>query len=128
VISERLDDDICFCICYYRWGRYYWILDFIISQKKTLDKQKAAVTNRGLIEMRLHVTAELVAAVLLLIAGVSLLLKASWGQEIFLIAIGMLLYTCINSAGYFAQIRQFSMILIFMAVFILSLISLALVL
>jgi hypothetical protein len=104
----------------------YWILLFL--KKQTLDKQKAAVTNRGLIEMRLHVTAELVAAVLLLIAGVSLLLKASWGQEIFLIAIGMLLYTCINSAGYFAQIRQFSMILIFVAVFILSLISLALVL
>lgn len=104
----------------------YWILLFL--KKQTLDKQKVAVTNRGLIEMRLHVTAELVAAVLLLIAGVSLLLKASWGQEIFLIAIGMLLYTCINSAGYFAQIRQISMILIFMAVFILSLISLALVL
>ena len=104
----------------------YWILLFL--KKQNLNKQKAAVINRGLIETRLHVTAELVVAVLLLIAGVSLLLKASWGQEIFLIAIGMLIYTSINSAGYFAQIRQRSMILIFVSVLILSLISLVLVL
>jgi hypothetical protein len=85
------------------------------------------VAERGQIEMRFHVIAELLAAVVLIIAGTSLLMKISWGQEVFLIAIGMLLYTSVNSAGYFAQIRQQSMIIIFAIVFILSVVSLVLV-
>ena len=103
----------------------YWIIFSI--RKQTPSPQMGTVTDRGQIEMRFHVIAELLAAVVLIIAGTSLLMKVSWGQEVFLIAIGMLFYTSVNSAGYFAQIRQQSMIIIFAIVFILSVVSLVLV-
>jgi len=104
----------------------YWIM--FSFRKHTLSQQMGTVADRGQIEMRFHVIAELLAAVVLIIAGTFLLMKASWGREVFLIAIGMLLYTSVNSAGYFAQIRQQSMIMIFAIVFILSVVSIVMVL
>jgi hypothetical protein len=86
------------------------------------------VADRGKTELCFHIIAELIAAIVLIIAGVSLILKTSWGQEVFLIAIGMLLYTSVNSAGYSAQIRQQSMFIIFAVVLILSVVSLVIVL
>ena len=104
----------------------YWIL--FSFRKQTLSQQMDTTITRGRIEMRFHVVAELLAAALLIVAGVFLLSKSAWGREVFLIAIGMLVYTTINSAGYFAQIRQKSMVLIFIIVFILSVVSLVLIL
>jgi hypothetical protein len=104
----------------------YWIIFYL--RKQTPGQQIEAVVDRGQIEMRFHIIAELLAAVVLIIAGTSLLMKISWGREVVLVAIGMLLYTSVNSAGYFAQIRQQSMIIIFAFVLILSVVSLVIVL
>jgi hypothetical protein len=104
----------------------YWIIFSL--RKQTPNQHMGTVANRGKIELRFHIIAELIAAVVLIMAGTGLLMKASWGQEVFLIAIGMLLYTSVNSAGYFVQIRQQSMLLIFTVVLILSVVSLVLVL
>ena len=103
----------------------YWVL--FSFEKQALSPQTETVTNRGKIEMRFHITAELITAIVLIIAGISLLLEVGWGKEVFLIAIGMLLYTSVNSAGYFAQIRQRSMIVMFSVIFVLSIVSIILV-
>ncbi|MFP4345070.1 MAG: hypothetical protein ACLFU8_10285 [Anaerolineales bacterium] len=50
-----------------------------------------------------HLAAELATAVALLFAGVGLLRRARWATSVTRLALGMLLYTVINSAGYFAE-------------------------
>jgi len=50
-----------------------------------------------------HLVAELVTAVALILAGIGLLRRASRALPVTLLALGMLLYTVINSAGYFAE-------------------------
>jgi hypothetical protein len=58
-----------------------------------------------------HLAAEAATAVLLMIAGVRLLQARGprWG----LIAVGMLIYTVINSAGYFAEHGAWGMVAMF---------------
>jgi membrane protein implicated in regulation of membrane protease activity len=50
----------------------------------------------------------------LLVAGVlGLLTLKKWGYHVFLLALGMLLYTIIVSPGYFAQLGQWVFVLMF---------------
>jgi hypothetical protein len=58
------------------------------------------------IRLRFHLAAELATALTLITAGMALLLGASWGRPLYLIAAGMLFYTAIVSRGYFAQQGQ----------------------
>jgi ABC-type glucose/galactose transport system permease subunit len=58
-----------------------------------------------------HLAAEAVTAVLLVVAGVGLLRGV--GERLGLIATGALLYTVINSAGYFAERSEWPMVAMF---------------
>ena len=53
-----------------------------------------------------HIAAEMVTVLCLIIAGIALLLEASWAVPLYLVAIGMLFYTTNVSPGYFAQKEQ----------------------
>jgi hypothetical protein len=53
-----------------------------------------------------HLAAEPATALTLITAGMALLLGASWGRPLYLIAAGMLFYTAIVSSGYFAHQGQ----------------------
>lgn len=75
-----------------------------------------------------HLVAEGVVACLLIAAGAGLLAGAGWARAAFLVGVGMLLYTAVNSAGYFAQRRQWPMVAMFALLLSLALVSLALVL
>lgn len=75
-----------------------------------------------------HITGELVTALALVVSGTSLLTGSHWGPVLFLLSIGMLLYTLIVSPGYFAQKRQWGWVLIFGVLFILSIASVFLLL
>ena len=55
------------------------------------------------IRIRFHIAAEMATALLLLVSGILLLSRAALGQTVFLVAVGMVFYTCIVSPGYFAQ-------------------------
>ena len=55
------------------------------------------------IRVTLHITAEMVTASALIIGGVGLLANRKWGFRAYLLSMGMLLYTLIQSPGYFAQ-------------------------
>jgi hypothetical protein len=50
--------------------------------------------------------AEFAASVLLLISGISLLLKKAWAQKVWLTAMGMLLYALIIASGEFLQMNH----------------------
>ena len=71
----------------------------------------------------LHLVAELATAVALILAGIGLLRRASRALPVTLLALGMLLYTVINSAGYFAEQGVWVMVGMFGVLLILTLLA-----
>ena len=61
-------------------------------------------------EIGYHLAAELLTAFALLATGVGLLRQLTWARSIYPVALGMLLYTVINSAGYYAQRGDVTMV------------------
>ena len=82
---------------------------------------------RGRIEMTYHLVAEFATAVLLIVAGTGLLSSMPWGTTVFFVASGMLIYTVINSPGYFAQQGNRPMVIMFAVILVLAMVSLFLV-
>ncbi len=70
-----------------------------------------------------HLVAELATAVALILAGIGLLRRASRALPVTLLALGMLLYTVINSAGYFAEQGVWVMVSMFGVLLILTLLA-----
>ena len=83
---------------------------------------------RGPIEMGFHWAAEFATALALMAAGVGLLAGWVWALPVYLIATGMLIYTVINSPGYFAQQGQWAPVAMLGLLLVLALVSLTLVL
>ena len=48
-----------------------------------------------------HIAAELATAVAMLIGGMGLLARKSWGLKIYFLGLGMLIYALVNSPGYY---------------------------
>ena len=99
-----------------------------IAQEKIPGPEAGREAGRGRIEMLFHLVAEALTALALIASGAGLLVEQAWADPLYLLATGMLLYTVIASAGYFAQLRQWPMVAMFGLLFVLSLASLALVL
>jgi hypothetical protein len=74
-----------------------------------------------------HIVAEFVTASALIAGGVGLLIGSTWGRALYLLAMGMLLYTLVVSPGYYAQKRVWPFVGMFAVVLIVALISLGLV-
>ncbi len=70
-----------------------------------------------------HLAAELATAIALIVAGSSLLRRARWVRPVTLLALGMLLYTVINSAGYFAEQGVWGMVGMFGVLLVLTLLA-----
>ncbi|MCX6558994.1 MAG: hypothetical protein NTZ26_00640 [Candidatus Aminicenantes bacterium] len=64
-----------------------------------------------------HLAAEILTALALVLSGLAILKKLSWGRSLFLVAGGMALYSIINSPGYFAQKSQWPMVALFGGLF-----------
>jgi hypothetical protein len=62
------------------------------------------------IKITYHLIAEFITAILLLIGGYGLLTKRVWGFHLYLISMGLLLYTVIVSAGYYANLGDIIMV------------------
>lgn len=73
------------------------------------------------IEIGYHLLAELLTAVLLVTAGFGLLRGPQWVARLYPVALGMLLYTVINSAGYYAQRGDFVVVAMFTGLTIVTL-------
>ncbi len=55
------------------------------------------------VELAFHLTAELAPATALAVGGLAVLADRTWGRLVALVALGMVSYSVIVSAGYFAQ-------------------------
>ncbi|MGD8625314.1 MAG: hypothetical protein PVJ34_12300 [Anaerolineae bacterium] len=79
------------------------------------------------LRIRFHLAAEFATALALIVGGLALLANQPWGRWLYLLAVGMLLYTVIVSPGYFAQKGQWAFVAMFAAILLLALVSLAFV-
>ena len=75
------------------------------------------------IEIGYHVAAEVLTAGLLVIAGIGSVYSLGWGRSLSLIALGMLLYSVINSPGFYAAKKNTSMVAMFSVLTVLTLVA-----
>jgi len=78
------------------------------------------------IQITYHLIAEFLTAIILLIGGFGLLKKRVWGFHLYLISMGMLLYTVIVSAGYYANLGNIIMVGMFTVFQIITLVFIGL--
>ena len=62
------------------------------------------------LEIGYHLVAEGLTAIALLVGGVGLLRGRAWAGRVLPVALGMLLYTLINSAGYYANLGEWPIV------------------
>lgn len=60
-----------------------------------------------------HIAAEVLLALTMLTGGIATLRSKRWGERILLVALGMAIYSEINSPGYFAQLGQWALVAMF---------------
>jgi len=53
-----------------------------------------------------HLIAEFLTSIMLIIGGIGYLMNQPWGVAIFFIAIGMAIYSTINAAGFYGQLKR----------------------
>jgi hypothetical protein len=72
------------------------------------------------IAIRFHIAAEMVMGILSLISGIFLLIGLSWAYFLFILAMGLVIYAVINSAGYYGQRKQWPFVIMFGIILIAS--------
>jgi hypothetical protein len=76
----------------------------------------------------LHLLAEFVTAVALIVGGWAVFADQAWGMQLYLVAMGMLLYAVINGSGEYVEIRAWTMAGVFLVLFLSALLVLRLAL
>lgn len=71
-----------------------------------------------------HLTAEFLTGISLIIGGVALLKGKEWGRKIYYLSMGLLLYAILNAGGFYAQIGDVAMIIMFSMLLITAMIIL----
>ena len=69
-----------------------------------------------------HLVAELLASITLIFGGIGFILNQPWGVALFFISIGMAIYSTINAAGNYGQLKDWPMFIILNVFTIISLI------
>ena len=77
------------------------------------------------VQFAFHFVAEMVTAIGLLISGIAMLKGKAWAARLYLAFAGMLIYSVINSPGYFAQQGQGIFVVMFGILLALALVSVA---
>ena len=72
-----------------------------------------------------HLAGEFLTAILLVSSGIGLWQNKAWSNFFSPLALGLLLYTVIVSPGYYAQLGEAPMVIMFMALTALTVIALA---
>jgi len=75
-----------------------------------------------------HLVAEFLTAVTLIIGGIGFIMNQPWGMAIFFIAIGMVIYSTINAAGFYGQLKDWPMFIILIVFTIFSLLITSMIL
>ncbi|MDF2671959.1 MAG: hypothetical protein K0R09_224 [Clostridiales bacterium] len=89
-----------------------WIMFYCTGEIPELNTKPA--------EIGLHITGEMITAVVLIIGGYAIFTKKSWGLQVYTLSMGMLLYTLIVSPGYYVQRGEIPFIIMFSVLFLLS--------
>ena len=72
------------------------------------------------IRIAFHLAAEFITAITLILAGYLLIKRIAWSKHVALIGAGMLMYTTIVSPGYFAQLGQWPIVIMFLVLIVLN--------
>ncbi|MFX1568262.1 MAG: hypothetical protein ACFFCV_07830 [Promethearchaeota archaeon] len=96
---------------------------FLLLFKREVPELKTKPT-----QIFFHLAAEFITAVVLIIGGIGFLMNQPWGLAIFFIAIGMAIYSTINAAGFYGQLKDWPMFITLMVFSIFSLLIAALIL
>ena len=70
------------------------------------------------VEILLHLVVEFTTAVLLIISGITTLIRRKRGGALMLFSFGMLTYTLIQSPGYYAQRGEIAFVVMFAVLFL----------
>lgn len=92
-----------------------WFFFFVTGQVPELMTEPYAIGA--------HLIAEATTAVVLLASGVGLLRRRGWAAPVALVGLGMLIYTAINSSGYFAEQGDWPPVFVFALLLLLALAS-----
>jgi len=95
-----------------------WVFFIITGQVPELQTEP--------IRIAFHLVAEGLTALALILSGIGLLGKRTWGRNTAFIALGMLLYTTLVSPGYFAQQGLWPLVGMFVVILALALVCLGL--
>jgi len=82
-----------------------WTMLLLTKQVPELNTEPVAIT--------FHITAEIIMGILSLISGTFLLIDLSWAPYFFILAMGLVIYAVINSAGYYGQKKQWTFVIMF---------------
>jgi hypothetical protein len=64
-------------------------------------------------EIALHLAAEMTTASMLILGGITALKSVHWGKQVLCVGLGMVIYSEIVSPGYFAQLGQWPLVVLF---------------
>ncbi len=82
------------------------------------------VLPEGKTELSFHLTAEFLMAPLCLSSGVFLLRKRPGAEKFSILGLGMLLYSVLNAAGYYAERKETGMVIMFIILLVFTTIAL----
>ncbi|MHA2181569.1 MAG: hypothetical protein ACXAAH_09115 [Promethearchaeota archaeon] len=87
-----------------------------------LGKKEVPELNTKPTQITFHLIAELITSISLIIGGIGLLMNQSWGMAIFFISIGMAIYSTVNAAGFYGQLKDWPMFVVLLVFTFISLI------
>lgn len=90
-----------------------WLMFYFTGSIPELESKPASIA--------MHLLAEFATAIALVIAGWGLLKAKTWSVNIYFLATGALLYTMIQSPGYFIQSGEAGFVIMFAVLIILAL-------
>lgn len=93
-----------------------------------LSKREVPELNTKPTQITFHLIAEFMTSIILIIGGIGLILNQSWGVTIFFISIGMVIYSTINAAGFYGQLKDWPMFIMLITFTIVSLLITTLIL
>jgi peptidoglycan/LPS O-acetylase OafA/YrhL len=93
-----------------------WLMFYFTGSIPELATEPARIT--------MHLTAEFATALALIVGGWGLLKLKAWGEQLYLLATGALIYTMIQSPGYFLQTGDIVFVVMFAVLILLALVIL----
>lgn len=97
----------------------WWSISYFKEQIQEIASEPIAIS--------FHLAGEFITACSLIVAGIGLWMVQDWANWLYLVALGMLLYTVIVSPGYVIQRGQWPVAVLFGLLLVLGLFSLSIV-